>query len=99
MSEGTQISQYPAVADTIARGRVLKTIPEPEAIPSQAEVPVPAATPWSWTSEEANQFLFSQIQNEFAFGEGEMLDWSPEEVAFNDCLFQANDVTTTNFMQ
>lgn len=27
-------------------------------------------TPWSWSTEEANQFLFSQIENDFSFGEG-----------------------------
>ncbi|KAF9880852.1 hypothetical protein CkaCkLH20_01894 [Colletotrichum karsti] len=34
-------------------------------------------TPWSWSTEEANQFLFSQIEKDFAFGEGGVLDWSP----------------------
>lgn len=37
-----------------------------------------AVTPWSWTTDEANQYLFSQIASDFAFGEGGMLDWSPE---------------------
>jgi hypothetical protein len=33
-------------------------------------------TPWSWSTEEANQFLFSQIENDFNFGEGgNILDW------------------------
>ncbi|KAF2680470.1 hypothetical protein K458DRAFT_407228 [Lentithecium fluviatile CBS 122367] len=36
--------------------------------------------PWSWTTDEANQYLFSQIENDFAFGEGGMLEWSPDEV-------------------
>lgn len=40
-----------------------------------------AITPWSWTTDEANQFLFAQIENNFAFGEGGMLDWSPEAVS------------------
>jgi hypothetical protein len=29
-------------------------------------------TPWSRTSEEANQYLFSRIDEEFAFSEGEI---------------------------
>ncbi|EQB51989.1 hypothetical protein CGLO_08415 [Colletotrichum gloeosporioides Cg-14] len=33
-------------------------------------------TPWSWSTEEANQFLFSQIENDFAFGEGGILEWT-----------------------
>ncbi|OAG02231.1 uncharacterized protein CC84DRAFT_1126408 [Paraphaeosphaeria sporulosa] len=40
-----------------------------------------AVTPWSWTTDEANQYLFSQIESDFAFGEGGMLDWSPEAVS------------------
>lgn len=36
-------------------------------------------TPWSWTTDEANQYLFSQIENDFAFGEGGMLQGSPHE--------------------
>jgi hypothetical protein len=39
-----------------------------------------AMTPWSWTTDEANQYLFSQIENDFAFGEGGMLEWSPDDV-------------------
>ncbi|KAF2797473.1 hypothetical protein K505DRAFT_415012 [Melanomma pulvis-pyrius CBS 109.77] len=39
-----------------------------------------ALTPWSWTTDEANQYLFSQIENDFAFGEGGILDWSPDNV-------------------
>jgi hypothetical protein len=37
-------------------------------------------TPWSWTTDEANQYLFAQIENDFAFGEGGMLQWSPNEL-------------------
>lgn len=37
-------------------------------------------TPWSWTTDEANQYLFSQIENDFAFGEGGgMLQWTPND--------------------
>jgi ankyrin repeat protein len=37
-------------------------------------------TPWSWTTDEANQYLFSQIENDFAFGEGGNFEWSPEQM-------------------
>ncbi|KAF2093361.1 hypothetical protein NA57DRAFT_48207 [Rhizodiscina lignyota] len=42
-------------------------------------------SPWSWSTEEANQFLFSQIENDFAFGEGGngILNWSPEDTFGN----------------
>jgi hypothetical protein len=36
--------------------------------------------PWSWTMDEANQYLFTQIENDFAFGEGSTQQWDPEEV-------------------
>jgi hypothetical protein len=40
----------------------------------------PSDTPWSWSTEEANQFLFSQIENDFSFGEGGgILDWNTQD--------------------
>lgn len=45
--------------------------------------PETGATPWSWTTDEANQYLFTQIENDFAFGEGGMLQWSPNELLNN----------------
>ncbi|KAK1700651.1 cutinase transcription factor 1 alpha [Colletotrichum godetiae] len=33
--------------------------------------------PWSWSTEQANQFLFTQIEHDFAFGEGGILNWNP----------------------
>lgn len=39
-------------------------------------------TPWSWTTEEANSFLFSQIENDFSFKFGEgggIFDWNSGE--------------------
>lgn len=42
-------------------------------------------TPWSWTTDEANQYLFSQIENDFAFGEGGLL-WNPGEVLNSSSL-------------
>ncbi|OHE97892.1 cutinase transcription factor 1 alpha [Colletotrichum orchidophilum] len=37
--------------------------------------------PWSWSTEEANQFLFTQIENDFAFGEGGVLNWNADTPA------------------
>ncbi|TQN65204.1 hypothetical protein CSHISOI_10215 [Colletotrichum shisoi] len=36
-----------------------------------------AVVVWS-TTEEANQFLLAQTENDFAFGEGGILDWNPD---------------------
>lgn len=47
------------------------------------EGPASAATspkPWSWTLDEADQYLFTQIENDFAFGEGTLQQWCPEDV-------------------
>jgi hypothetical protein len=38
----------------------------------------PSRRPWSWSTEEQNHFLFSQIENNFAFGEGGIYEWRPE---------------------
>lgn len=44
-------------------------------------------TPWTWTMDEANQYLFTQIENDFAFGEGGMQQWgTPEDVLNNNAL-------------
>ncbi|KAL6710608.1 hypothetical protein ACN47E_008656 [Coniothyrium glycines] len=43
-------------------------------------------TPWTWTMDEANQYLFTQIENDFAFGEGGMQQWSPADVLNNEDL-------------
>jgi hypothetical protein len=42
--------------------------------------------PWSWTMDEANQYLFTQIENDFAFGEGSTQQWNPEEVIHSGTL-------------
>ncbi|KAI4642480.1 uncharacterized protein J4E78_010162 [Alternaria triticimaculans] len=47
------------------------------------EGPASAATspkPWSWTLDEADQYLFTQIENDFAFGEGTLQQWCPEDL-------------------
>jgi hypothetical protein len=36
--------------------------------------------PWSWTLDEADQYLFTQIENDFAFGEGTLQQWCPEDL-------------------
>jgi hypothetical protein len=33
---------------------------------------------WTWSNEEQDQFLFSQIENNFTFGEYKVFDWSSE---------------------
>ncbi|PSN72487.1 hypothetical protein BS50DRAFT_545068 [Corynespora cassiicola Philippines] len=43
-------------------------------------------TPWSWTTDEANQYLFSQIENNFAFGEGGLLEWNQNDASNADDL-------------
>lgn len=63
-----------------------------DSLPSMAPMVAPGATPWSWTSEEANQYLFQQIENDFAFGEGGMLDWGSQDGALQSGLYQP-DVT------
>lgn len=52
------------------------------AVAQPGQTPGDAATwgtDWSWSTEEQNQFLFSQIENSFAFGEGGVFDWTAEE--------------------
>ncbi len=56
-----------------------------------------AETPWSWTSEEANTYLFSRIENDFGFGEGEVPDWNADELEFNASFFPSNG-GSNNFM-
>ncbi|UPX10434.1 uncharacterized protein EKO05_0001095 [Ascochyta rabiei] len=60
--------------------------------------PETGTTPWSWTTDEANQYLFAQIENDFAFGEGGMLQWSPSEL-LNDTMtpvFSSNGLDPVN---
>lgn len=90
-------SQYAAIAEAATRSHPLASIPERDLVTNQPTAPVSVTTPWSWTSDEANQFLFSQIENEFAFGEGEILNWSPEEVAFDESAWHGGDVNS-NFL-
>jgi hypothetical protein len=52
---------------------------------AQTDVEGPASSvtsprPWSWTLDEADQYLFTQIENDFAFGEGTLQQWCPEDL-------------------
>lgn len=67
--------------------------PSPDGLPSMTSMVAPGATPWSWTSEEANQYLFQQIENDFAFGEGWKLDWGTQDSMLNDSVLFQQDVT------
>lgn len=91
-------AEYGAAAEAAVRANPLATVSEVDNLASQNMMTVPGSTPWSWTSDEANQFLFSQIENEFAFGEGEILNWSPEEIAFDDTIFSGSNMDP-NFLQ
>jgi hypothetical protein len=42
--------------------------------------------PWAMTMDEANEYLFTQIENDFAFGEGGMQRWSTEDMVNNGAL-------------
>ncbi|KAK1512159.1 cutinase transcription factor 1 alpha [Colletotrichum tamarilloi] len=53
--------------------------------------------PWSWSTEEANQFLFTQIENDFAFGEGGILNWNTGTPATNLPSVDSNSPTTVGF--
>ena len=91
-------SQYAAVAEAAVQvSGMLNPIPEANTPTTHPLLAPTATTPWSWTSDEANQFLFSQIENEFAFGEGEMLQWSPDEIPFDENIFQGGDMNN-NFL-
>jgi hypothetical protein len=39
--------------------------------------------PWSWTLDEADQYLFTQIEHDFAFGEGSLQQWNFDDVLTN----------------
>lgn len=42
--------------------------------------------PLAWTLDEADQYLFMQIENDFAFGEGGLQEWVPDGVLNNGAL-------------
>lgn len=74
----------------------LITFPELENLSSSVvDLASSGSTPWPWTNAQTDEFLFSQIEHTFAFGEGSMLDWTPEE---NPPSFYGRDMDG-NFMQ
>ncbi|KAK6217293.1 cutinase transcription factor 1 alpha [Colletotrichum tabaci] len=66
----------PARAETNGQGPLARSSETDES--GGLDTLLASETPWSWSTEEANQFLFTQIENDFAFGEGGMLDWNPD---------------------
>lgn len=62
-----------------------------ELSPDATEFAVDTDTPWSWSTEEQNQFLFSSIEHNFAFGEGEIFDWSLDNLP-ESSFYQLNDL-------
>lgn len=68
--------------------RIPNAVPEVDGVPGMNDGNQPAGTPWTWNSDQANEFLFSHIEDDFAFGEGEMLDWTPDDtMALNNGMF------------
>ncbi|KNG46285.1 cutinase transcription factor 1 alpha [Stemphylium lycopersici] len=52
----------------------------------QTGIATPSTTspkPWSWTLDEADQYLFTQIENDFAFGEGGLRQLCPDDMLSN----------------
>lgn len=96
----TPIAQ-PAGFDFNQMPRMITTISEGDQIPGITDGLQPGGaggTPWTWTSDEANQFLFARIEDDFAFGEGEVLDWSPDDqLNINNAAFYQPDLDP-NFM-
>lgn len=60
----------------------------PQATPSAYLQQHNEFNPWpsTWSMDEANQYLFSQIENDFAFGEGGVQQWTPEDSMSNEAL-------------
>lgn len=70
-SSGIQHSSQQATDGSVARN----------AQPSGIVTPSTASPkPWSWTLDEADQYLFMQIENDFAFGEGGLQQLGPDEL-------------------
>ncbi|EMD95186.1 hypothetical protein COCC4DRAFT_205108 [Bipolaris maydis ATCC 48331] len=44
----------------------------------------PSPKPWPWTLSEVDQYLFMQIENDFAFGEGGLQHLGPEDLVITD---------------
>ena len=95
-----QVPPVSAAMDFLSQSRPPSTIPAfDHSLPGSNDLSMPVTTPFSWTSEDANQYLFSQIENEFAFGEGEMLDWTGEDPNSLVNPFLQPTLNPNNFMQ
>lgn len=88
-TSGRNSSRTPQLSniDTVA-------VPQP-LDPTIQQMPATGMTPdvpnemWNWSMDEANQYLFTQIENDFAFGEGGLQQWaSPGDVTSNENLAQ-----------
>jgi hypothetical protein len=77
-SSGPTTQQTPTV---MSIDKIAPQVVQPSAISYDS-----SPAPWSWTLDEANQYLFSQIENDFAFGEGSTQQWNPEEMITNGAL-------------
>jgi hypothetical protein len=104
LSSGSKWSAVPSPnikaqqsAPTDASNHTSTVNPSTENAIGQPMMDSDGATPWSWTSDEANQFLFSRIESEFAFGEGEILDWNPEDLEFGQSFFPPPEGDPSNF--
>lgn len=80
-----------AMAQQIPRAVGTRTSNASMALQQSTATPELTPTPWSWTMDEQNQYLFTQIENDFAFGEGGMQQWSAGNVlsdaAWSDFLY------------
>lgn len=89
-SAASQTPSGRASTGSAAQQTPQQTATEGVAAPTIEQQPISAAEapslPWSWTMDEANQYLFTQIENDFAFGEGGLQQWTPEEVLSNSQL-------------
>ncbi|KAH9861699.1 hypothetical protein J1614_011452 [Plenodomus biglobosus] len=74
-SSGSAVQQMPQKDVVEADVTAPSNVQQPTAFASDI-----APTPWSWTMDEQNQYLFTQIENDFAFGEGGIQRWSAEDV-------------------
>ncbi|WYZ41420.1 hypothetical protein EsH8_V_000315 [Colletotrichum jinshuiense] len=90
--KGQEGNSIPAGKEAIGSGSLPGTLENNDA--DGLDTLLASDTPWSWSTEEANQFLFSQIENDFAFGEGGVLNWG-SDVTSNALPSPGNDISTT----
>ncbi|OAL01019.1 hypothetical protein IQ06DRAFT_273792 [Phaeosphaeriaceae sp. SRC1lsM3a] len=78
-------SSGPATQQTPKVMSIDKIAPQPNQT-SVANFVDASPAPWNWNLDEANQYLFTQIENDFAFGEGGTQQWNPEDLISNGAL-------------